>query len=1048
MQLVCPHCQRTLEFSAERPAFCGFCGKPLAPLPLDSTLQAATLLYTPTTPVAEPRPDAINGYRLLRQLGTGGMGTVYEAEECATGRRVAVKLIAAHFAASSEAVERFRQEGRLASGIAHPRCVFVLSADEAEGRPYIVMELMPGETLRDLVERQGPLPLEDAVARILDIIDGLREAHRLGVIHRDVKPSNCFLEADGRVKVGDFGLSKSLDHDSQLTRTGAFLGTPLYASPEQIRRDKLDPQTDLYSVAATLYYLLTGQAPHETADASATMARIVADPAPSMRSLRPEVPAALDRIVLRALERQRERRYRNLDEFRAALLPFAPGKLSIGGMGIRFGAYLLDYLLIMLLVFALVYLLILCLGGEVTERLRQNLAEISSLAVWLGYFTLFEGLWGWSLGKRLLRLRVAPARGSGPPGLPRALGRNVVAYLLIHLGSIPFLIGTWFLGLPTPEAGREIDKLGCAFVVLAMLLYPLTAVGVGILISTMRARNGYRGVHEFLSGTRVVSLPEPERRRRFPSRLGQDTSHPDGLPSQVGPFVVAGALRWGSERVLLAEDPGLGRKVAVWLRSPSEPGPAPARHDLSRPTRWRWLTTGEQEGRTWDAFLAVPGCTLQDLVASSGRLTWPEARALLESLAEELNAAVADGTLPRTLDVSQVWMQSDGPPQLLDMPLNEPSCHVDEPESAQARALTLLGRAAVLALEGQRRAEADDRPVISAPLPEHAADMLARLRNGKYETVPAFQADLAATRDRPQEVTRARRAAQLALLTLFVSVGLFCTMLPSAAMPGFSMSMMNTFQTIEKKRHLYDLEVGALSQFTIAGLDPNPIVRLYAVHQLQEDVALRDELRERLDRAEQERLAYQQSVGLLTRLYLHSIEQQMEKSPARADLDPQNFRFGNHLRFRENARHEVKGNLHMEEMLPVFLISLVISLLFWPAQWVLWTLITRGGISTRIMGLSLARANGGRASRLRCAWRALLGWLPLILLLGLSGVLELWFWTHWTPENFQRQRWALWVSSGLWWSAVGLLVLYVALALWRPARSLTDRLAGTSLVPR
>src|SRR5208337_2581168 len=147
-----------------------------------------------------------------------------------------------------ETLLRFRQEGKLASSLAHPRCVFVLAADEEAGRPYIVMELMPGANLDDLVRDKGPLPPEQAIAKILDVIDGLGEAHRLGLVHRDVKPSNCFLEADGRVKIGDFGLSKSLVNDSQLTRTGAFLGTPLYASPEQIRKDRVDLQTDVYSV--------------------------------------------------------------------------------------------------------------------------------------------------------------------------------------------------------------------------------------------------------------------------------------------------------------------------------------------------------------------------------------------------------------------------------------------------------------------------------------------------------------------------------------------------------------------------------------------------------------------------------------------------------------------------------------------------------------------------------------------------------------------------------------------------------------------------------
>src|SRR5947207_6192778 len=169
-------------------------------------------------------------------------------------------------AASYDSVERLRREGRLASAVSDPRCVFILAADEEAGRPYIVMELMPGTTLGELVSHKGPLAPADAVAKILDVIDGLRAAHRLGVVHRDVKPSNCFLEADGRVKIGDFGLSKSLVSDARLTRTGTFLGTPLFASPEQIKSEKVDAQSDVYSVAATLYFLLAGKAPFQTGD--------------------------------------------------------------------------------------------------------------------------------------------------------------------------------------------------------------------------------------------------------------------------------------------------------------------------------------------------------------------------------------------------------------------------------------------------------------------------------------------------------------------------------------------------------------------------------------------------------------------------------------------------------------------------------------------------------------------------------------------------------------------------------------------------------------
>src|SRR5262249_5307135 len=332
------------------PLFCAYCGQALTDTSLNTpsgfdpeglTQVGAGVGGSGT------KLRSLGGYQLTRELGSGGMGAVYEAQETASGRRVAVKLITPEFAGAGDAVDRFRQEGRIASMVAHPRCVFVLSVDEEAGQPYIVMELMPGSTLKDLVDRQGPLAPEDAIAKILDVIEGLQAAHRLEVIHRDVRPSNCFLEPDGRVKVGDFGLAKSLVKDAPLTKTGAFVGTPHFASPEQVRSEPIDQQTDVYSVAATLYFLLTGQPPYSGSDSSATLARIVSDPAPSLRSVRAELSPALDRVVLKGLERDRKRRWQDLKAFRQALLALVPERLSLPELGLRAAAYLIDYALLL-----------------------------------------------------------------------------------------------------------------------------------------------------------------------------------------------------------------------------------------------------------------------------------------------------------------------------------------------------------------------------------------------------------------------------------------------------------------------------------------------------------------------------------------------------------------------------------------------------------------------------------------------------------------------------------------------------------------------------
>src|SRR5262249_7116299 len=212
-------------------------------------------------------------------------------------------------------------------------------------------------------------------------------------------------------------------------------------SPEQIRCEPVDRQTDVYSTAATLYYLLAGRAPFEGGDPAAVVARIASDPVPPLRRLRPEVPRGLDRAVRRGLERDRERRWRSLGEFRAALLPFAPGRLSIGGVGGRFVAYLIDHVLITGAA-ALTNLLLLWTLGHLAQPSGPARGEppgpyaLVGLVLWLAYFGTLEGVWGCSLGKRLLRLRVWGAARSDPPGVPRALARGLAFYVLISLGSL------------------------------------------------------------------------------------------------------------------------------------------------------------------------------------------------------------------------------------------------------------------------------------------------------------------------------------------------------------------------------------------------------------------------------------------------------------------------------------------------------------------------------------------------------------------------------------------------------------------------------------
>jgi hypothetical protein len=770
MKVFCGRCQRDFEFSGERPKFCGHCGNTLdaALTVASSATDATTRRERASADEEEAAPDSVGGYKLTRRLGAGAMGAVYEAEDSASGRLVAVKLIQSELTDSDGALQRFRQEGRLASTLANPRAVFVLAADEDKGRPYIVMELMPGNTLDDLVKEHGPLPPEQAILKILDVIEGLEAAHQLGLIHRDVKPSNCFLESSGRVKIGDFGLVKSGDYDSKLTRTGTFLGTPLYASPEQIKCENVDAQSDLYSVAATLYFLLTGRAPFQGGDAMAALARIVSENPLPMAELRPGLPRALDKVVLRGLERDRKRRWRNLDEFRNALLSFLPAQPSIGGMGFRFGAYTIDYCIEMAIQQPIVLFLLVPLRGS-RELLAVGAGLVFALVFFLN-FGLLESLCGWSLGKRLLRLRVGLVTGSQPPGLARGLARAGIFYSLLSLG--PF-IGQIFAVMAIsgkPTGAMEIVALTVAGFFSG--LWPV--IGVLLLVLPMRPINGFRGLHEILSGTRTYRLTWPRRKKRQAlayCEMRMPVTSPRGLPEKVGPFRVRGALRWTDrESLVLSEDPQLGRPVLICLRSASELPVDEAARAVSRGTRVRWLACGLDEPWRWDAFLAPGGCTLPTLVADGGPLSWTETRPIVEDLVEELTASLSDGTLPTSLTVDQVWVQPNGRVQLLGAASDHPA----DPLADQERTLRFIREVVVLALEGNRLERGAPCESVRALLPVHAESIVHRLLpvRGSYESLGQLSTDLQATRDRPTSVTRLRRVGHLALTAVLLAAPL------------------------------------------------------------------------------------------------------------------------------------------------------------------------------------------------------------------------------------------------------------------------------------
>jgi len=252
-------------------------------------------------------------YRVLEKLGEGGMGEVFLAEDTVLRRRVALKFLPQQFASDPNALARFKREARTAASLNHPNIVTIHEIGEFEGQPYIAMGYVEGESLGDLIERE-PVDLARAIDIALQICDGLATAHEAGIVHRDIKPHNILLDAQGRVKIVDFGLAK-LGGLSKVTRDQSTLGTIYYMSPEQVRSEEVDHRSDIFSVGVVLYELLSGRLPFKGEHAAALVYSITNDdPIPLSRSSR-GIPPDLDRVMERALAKGREARYQTIDEF-------------------------------------------------------------------------------------------------------------------------------------------------------------------------------------------------------------------------------------------------------------------------------------------------------------------------------------------------------------------------------------------------------------------------------------------------------------------------------------------------------------------------------------------------------------------------------------------------------------------------------------------------------------------------------------------------------------------------------------------------------------
>jgi serine/threonine protein kinase len=270
-------------------------------------------------------------YRLLRLIGSGGMGAVYEAEHVVVGRRFALKFLQPDLVQNEDALARFRREARAAGSLESEHIVGVTDFDGAEdGTPFLVMEYLAGESLAELLAREGPLPVPRVVAALLQVCQGLAVAHAAGIIHRDLKPENLFVVRgkDGAdlVKILDFGIAKLArpDPGGSVTRTGAAMGTPFYMAPEQARGERnIDERVDVYALGVILYELLSGQKPHPGDSYNSILAHILGQTPAPLAALRPGLPAPLAALVHRALANDPKERPASAAELGRELAPFA-----------------------------------------------------------------------------------------------------------------------------------------------------------------------------------------------------------------------------------------------------------------------------------------------------------------------------------------------------------------------------------------------------------------------------------------------------------------------------------------------------------------------------------------------------------------------------------------------------------------------------------------------------------------------------------------------------------------------------------------------------
>jgi serine/threonine protein kinase/tetratricopeptide (TPR) repeat protein len=304
----CPKCH---THNPETVKFCGECGTQLVPAEGPSAFKTLTL---------ETQPEGLargavfaERYEILEGLGTGGMGSVYRVYDRKLEEEVALKLIRPEIAASGTALERFKNELKVARKIAHTSVCKMYDLGESGGTSYITMEYVAGEDLKSVLHRMGTITMLKAVSIVRQVAEGLAEAHRLGVVHRDLKPGNIMIDRDGDAKIMDFGIARTLAGEGT-TAEGVIIGTPEYMSPEQVEGKPADQRSDIYSLGIVLYEMLTGRVPFGGDTPLSIAVKQKSESPPSPKKLNPQISENLNTVILDCLEKDRDKRPRNAED--------------------------------------------------------------------------------------------------------------------------------------------------------------------------------------------------------------------------------------------------------------------------------------------------------------------------------------------------------------------------------------------------------------------------------------------------------------------------------------------------------------------------------------------------------------------------------------------------------------------------------------------------------------------------------------------------------------------------------------------------------------